>query len=62
MHSYIINGGNRLVRLEKVKNLVAEFGTSQFDLIDLGTEDLPNIGIAEVREFQKMLSLAPAYE
>ncbi len=61
MHSYIISGGSHIVRQEKTLSLINEFGANQFDIIKLGVEELSSIGVAEVREFENLLSLAPAY-
>ena len=61
MHAYIITGGNRELRLGKIHALADEFDAQQFDLLTLGLQDSPGIGIADVRDFQKSLALAPAY-
>lgn len=61
MHAYIITGGNRKLRIDKITDLSHEFSANKFDKVALGSEDLSSIGIADVREFQKSMMLAPAF-
>lgn len=58
MHAYLVTGGIKTDRDNKIKELLTTHRTSKFDTVDLEKEGL-SIGITRVREFQKRLILAP---
>ncbi len=59
MHAFIITGGSREKRRERIIRKLNEWKINQFDIREL-TPDESSIGIARVRQFTSHLSLAPS--
>lgn len=57
MNSFLITGGNDEERAKKAKKLITKYNISQFDTYTLEPE--LSIGIAEIRELERWLSLKP---
>ncbi len=59
MHAHIITGGTIESRTKKITEMINEWRTTPTDQVILSLEETASIGIAQVRAFQKRLSLTP---
>jgi hypothetical protein len=57
MHAFLIIGKNTEARIEEIEKRIVAWKISQWDTIRL--PDQPNIGIADIRDFERAIHLTP---